>query len=57
MAIFGGNAETAALWFKKVGHEAGFFWLVAGIMATGFLVALGMRKTERHGLIQEEGAA
>ena len=57
MAIFGGNAETAALWFKKVGHEAGYFWLVASIMAAGFVVALGMRRTERHGLIREDGAA
>ncbi len=54
MAIFGGNAETAALWFKKIGHETGFFWLVATIMAAAFVVALVMRKTERHGLIRED---
>ncbi len=31
-AIFGGNAETAALYLKQIGHEAAFFWLVAGMM-------------------------
>ena len=50
-ALFGGNAETAALGFKKVGHEAGYFWLIAGIMAAGFVVATAMRDTQRHSSI------
>jgi MHS family alpha-ketoglutarate permease-like MFS transporter len=54
MAIFGGNAETAALYFKQIGHEAGFYWLVAGIMAVGFVVASLMRDTRRHSLIRED---
>jgi len=51
MALFGGNVETAALYLKKIGYESGFYWLLAAIMAAGFLVALNMRATERHGLI------
>jgi MHS family alpha-ketoglutarate permease-like MFS transporter len=50
-ALFGGNAETAALAFKKAGNEAGYFWLIAGVMAAGFVVASLMRDTQRHSLI------
>jgi MHS family alpha-ketoglutarate permease-like MFS transporter len=53
-AIFGGNAETAALSFKNAGNEAGFFWLVAGMLAIGFVVAMMMRDTGKHSLIREE---
>jgi MHS family alpha-ketoglutarate permease-like MFS transporter len=54
MAIFGGNAEAAALWFKKSGHESGYFWVVAGIFAAGFIVASLMRDTRKHSLIRED---
>jgi MHS family alpha-ketoglutarate permease-like MFS transporter len=53
-AIFGGNAETAALSFKNAGNESGFFWLVAAMLAIGFVVALRMRDTGKHSLIHEE---
>lgn len=54
MAIFGGNAETAALWFKKAGHETGYFWVVAAIFTIAFLVAALMRDTRQHSLIRED---
>ncbi len=54
MAIFVGNADTAALWFKKVGHEAGYFWIVAAIFTVAFIVAARMRDTREHSLIQEK---
>jgi MHS family alpha-ketoglutarate permease-like MFS transporter len=50
-AIFGGNAETAALSFKKAGNEAGYFWLISAVMAAGFVVAALMRDTQRHSRI------
>lgn len=53
-AVFGGNAETTALYFKKVGHEAVFFWLVAALMAVGFLATLRLRETREHSLIHAE---
>ena len=53
-AIFGGNAETAALSFKNHGYEAGFFWLVAGLLAIGFVVAALMRDTARQSRISDE---
>ncbi len=56
-AIFGGNAETAALYLKRTGHESAFFWLVAGMMVVGFLVTLTLRDTRDHSLIHAERAA
>jgi MHS family alpha-ketoglutarate permease-like MFS transporter len=53
-AIFGGNAETAALSFKNAGYEAGFFWFVALMLAIGFVVTVTMRDTQKHSLIREE---
>jgi len=52
-AVFGGNAETAALTFKKAGVEAGYYWLVSAVMAAGFLVAATMRDTQRHSRISD----
>ena len=51
MAVFGGNAEAAALYFKELGHESAFFWVVAAVMAAAFVVALGMRDTEKVGRV------
>lgn len=53
-AIFGGNAETAALYLKKIGHESAFFWLVAGIMVIGLVATLRVRDTRDHSLIHQE---
>lgn len=53
VALFGGNAETAALTFKKAGNEAGYFWLVAAILTVGFCVAIGMRDTQKHSRIMD----
>ena len=56
-AIFGGNAETAALYLKKIGHESGFFWLVAGLMVVGFVAALTLGSALERGRIHEEQAS
>ena len=53
MAIFGGNAEATALHLKSIGHEAGYYWLVATVMAVGFVVAACMRDSRRHSRIGE----
>ena len=53
-AVFGGNAETAALYLKKIGHESAFFWLVAGMMMIGLLATLRLRETRNHSRIHEE---
>ncbi len=53
-AIFGGNAETAALYLKKIGHESAYFWLVSALMVVGLLAALRLRDTRQHSLIHLE---
>jgi MHS family alpha-ketoglutarate permease-like MFS transporter len=53
-AIFGGNAETAALYLKQIGHEAAFFWLVSGMMIVGILATFRLRDTREHSLIHQE---
>jgi MHS family alpha-ketoglutarate permease-like MFS transporter len=53
-AIFGGNAETAALYLKQVGHESAFFWIVAGMMVVGLLATLRLSETRDHSLIHRE---
>ena len=53
-AVFGGNAETAALYLKKIGHESAFFWLVSGMMMIGWLATLRLRETRDHSRIHEE---
>ncbi len=52
-ALFGGNAETAALSFKAQGNEAGYYWLLAAILAIAFIVSAMMRDTRKHSRIVE----
>ena len=54
MAVFGGNAESTALYFKSIGLETGYYWLVAAIFAVGFVVAVTMRDTRVHTRIEED---
>ncbi len=53
-AIFGGNAETAALAFKNGGNEAGYFWLVTAVLGAGFVVAALMRDTKKYSRIVDD---
>jgi MHS family alpha-ketoglutarate permease-like MFS transporter len=52
--LFGGTAEYAALWFKDVGRESGFFVYVSGVMAIALVIALRLRDTNTLGLIRED---
>jgi len=52
-AIFGGQAGTYALAFKKAGNETAGFWLIAALLAAGFVVAVMMRDTKEHSQILE----
>jgi MFS transporter, MHS family, alpha-ketoglutarate permease len=49
LAIFGGNAETAALYFKTIGMEAGYSWLVTAVFLVGFIAAVCLPGVERGG--------
>src|SRR4029077_6922127 len=45
-AIFGGPAESIALWFKSIGHEIWFSYYLSIVIAVSLLVSLSMRDTK-----------
>jgi MFS transporter, MHS family, alpha-ketoglutarate permease len=47
VSIFGGTAESLALWFKSIGHEAWFSYYLTAVIATSLIVYASMRDT-RH---------
>jgi MHS family alpha-ketoglutarate permease-like MFS transporter len=48
VSIFGGTAESIALWFKSIGHEAWFSYYLTAVIATSLFVYVGMRDTRHH---------
>jgi len=55
LAIFGGNAETMALYFKSIGMESGYYWLVAAVCAVGFLAATQLPDERRGTQLGDDG--
>jgi MHS family alpha-ketoglutarate permease-like MFS transporter len=53
VSIFGGTAESIALWFKSIGHERWFYYYLTAVIALSLLVYAGMRDTRRHSSISE----
>ena len=53
-AIFGGTAEYAAGWMKKLGHESVFYAYVAVVMMVAAIVAARLRNTNKTSLILED---
>lgn len=54
VAIFGGTAETLALWFKSLGHESWFYWYVTGCIAVSLLMYLWMKDTRQSSELDNE---
>ncbi|MGE0448831.1 MAG: MFS transporter [Vicinamibacterales bacterium] len=48
VSIFGGTAESIALWFKSIGREPWFAYYLSGVIAVSLLVYVSMRDTRRH---------
>lgn len=48
VSIFGGTAESIALWFKSIGNEEWFFYYLTGIIALSLLVYITMRDTKHQ---------
>jgi MHS family alpha-ketoglutarate permease-like MFS transporter len=48
VSIFGGTAESIALWFKSIGHETWFYYYLTGVIATSLIVYATMRDTKHH---------
>ena len=52
VSIFGGTAESIALWFKSIGHERWFYYYLTVVIGLSLLVYLSMRDTKRHSAMQ-----
>ncbi len=46
VSLFGGTAESIALWCKSIGHESWFYWYVTGCVFVSLLVYIRMRETQ-----------
>src|SRR5260370_1539725 len=47
-SIFGGPAESIALWSKSIGHEVWFSYYLSSVIAISLIVALTMGATSRY---------
>jgi MHS family alpha-ketoglutarate permease-like MFS transporter len=48
VSVFGGTAESIALWFKSIGHETWFYYYLTGVIATSLVVYASMRDTKKE---------
>jgi MFS transporter, MHS family, alpha-ketoglutarate permease len=46
VSIFGGTADSVALWFKSIGHEDWYYYYLTGMIGISLLVYLFMRDTK-----------
>jgi MHS family alpha-ketoglutarate permease-like MFS transporter len=53
VAIFGGTAESLALWLKQEQHESYYFWYVSACIFISLLVYVFMKDTRDTSLIKE----
>src|SRR5205814_2012687 len=56
-SIFGGPAESIALWFKSIGHEVWFSYYLTSVIAIAFLVSATMRDTKCYSAIRIDAAS
>jgi MHS family alpha-ketoglutarate permease-like MFS transporter len=47
VSVFGGSAESIALWFKSIGRENWFYYYLTLCIATSLVVVLLMRDTKK----------
>ena len=47
VSIFGGTAESVALYFKTIGHERWFYYYLTGVIFVSLLVYVAMRDTKK----------
>jgi MHS family alpha-ketoglutarate permease-like MFS transporter len=46
VSIFGGTADSVALWFKSLGHEGWYYYYLTGMIGVSLVVYLFMRDTK-----------
>ncbi len=51
VSIFGGTANSVALYFKEQGNETYFYYYLAGVIALSLLVYVTMQDTKKNSLI------
>jgi len=51
VSIFGGTAESIALYFKSIGHETYFYYYLTACIALSLVIYATMRDTKHHSLI------
>jgi MHS family alpha-ketoglutarate permease-like MFS transporter len=51
VAVFGGSAEWVALYLKKMGHEAAFYWYVTACIFASLVVYALMRDTKAQSVM------
>lgn len=51
VSIFGGTADSIALWFKTIGHEGWFDYYLTGMIGISLIVYLLMRDTKKDSAI------
>jgi len=51
-SLFGGPAESIALWFKSIGHEVWFSYYLSSMIAISLVVAITMRDTGRYSALE-----
>jgi MHS family alpha-ketoglutarate permease-like MFS transporter len=51
VSIFGGSAESLALWFKSIGREEWFSYYLTAVIATSLIVYVTMRDTRHQSAI------
>jgi MHS family alpha-ketoglutarate permease-like MFS transporter len=51
VSIFGGTAESIALWFKSIGHESLFYYYLTTVIACSLIVYVTMRDTKHRSAI------
>src|SRR4029079_19549181 len=52
VSIFGGTAESIALWFKSIGHETWFYYYLTALIAMSLIVYVTMRDTKHHSAME-----
>ncbi|MBO0764375.1 MAG: MFS transporter [Hyphomicrobiaceae bacterium] len=51
VSIFGGTAESIALWFKSIGRETWFYYYLTAVIAISLIVYVTMRDTKHQSAI------
>jgi MHS family alpha-ketoglutarate permease-like MFS transporter len=55
VSIFGGTAESIALWFQSIGHQRWFYYYLTAVIAVSLFVYMTMRDTRSRSAMGTHG--